>query len=813
MKQKIQVTLALICCLFVGGIFSACGGVEITSATVKSGTISTTIVKGEELDTSNIIAVVNYSNNESKEVEAEDLTISDIDSSKVGDQFLNLKYKDYSFKIKIKVVATESEVNSINMLESKLITDYDNNRKEQINKEEEFYDLTQPLYVGDDNKFNFRISASGTDGSGNLVQNLSKVKTKILVELKNGDNNFTELTGSELDNYVEIDTENTTLDFHESAINKDFRVTVQAANRDEAYSESQTKFTADLSVVDGFNVYTAKELSVYDNENKDNTWTDIKTEIGVLNQKVNAVILQNDISITKEDVPDEFFWKKSDVGYNEFQEKTDQTLEGSLKDIYAGLYNRKLSNGQKFNFIGNYFAIDLSSFPKMLVAIGRGSGVNVEGDEYMTGHSVVFCNSLESKGAGVETDTNIEWKNIYFIGNSELNADPRNSGGILLMKSKYANFSAYNTVAHNFYIGYFFEQGDLIATEGNTNPSQYTNNPYIGTYIVDGCKGYNFFQCHIYAFGAEDFVIKNSEFKNCGGPAIITDYEPFTEDKTAHSTNLDIINSVIESYVSGKEPWFEQYNAGSMFGSLINAEQLFNGYYQSAGLNKTGKSIVVDKVKDSNSEDMLSLLNLIAIMKGAHTDGMTNSRLGGYVRMFDTQEDYEAYYSDNKITTYGLDMDASDSVMKKAYGKQNYFQESKLGTYVNDGVAENGDATIYSSLLMANFSAILPSNPADVSSGFNSKSLKDQKIELISILNNDIQAKENDSLKLERLNYLYNVINSVFKITNWETLGNDVDAKLDAITNKINAIGQLGDYLNLYLINGMGAVIEFVDAE
>ena len=157
---------------------------KIESGYVKTGTLETMIVKGEELDTTKTIVVYTYSDSTTKEVGAQDLTFGEFDSTKVGTQGLKITYEDFSFTVDIKVVASEADVNSITSLESDLINDYNQNRLAQDNEQQEFNIPDAPLYVGDDNPFDFRIFATGIDSSGNLQTNLTKVRTNIVVKLK-----------------------------------------------------------------------------------------------------------------------------------------------------------------------------------------------------------------------------------------------------------------------------------------------------------------------------------------------------------------------------------------------------------------------------------------------------------------------------------------------------------------------------------------------------------------------------------------------------------------------------------------------------
>lgn len=61
MRKLTKFASAVVVCLFSAILLVACGGTKIESAYIKTGTMATTIIKGETLDTSKAIAVVTYS--------------------------------------------------------------------------------------------------------------------------------------------------------------------------------------------------------------------------------------------------------------------------------------------------------------------------------------------------------------------------------------------------------------------------------------------------------------------------------------------------------------------------------------------------------------------------------------------------------------------------------------------------------------------------------------------------------------------------------------------------------------------------------
>ena len=834
MKNVLKVMMVLMFCVFTAFGVSACGKAKIESAAVKSGTLETTIVKGDEFDTSNTVVIYTYSDNTKKEVSASELQFSAIDVNTIAQQTLTITYEkeNYSFDVEISVVASEADVNAIDQLESALLNAYNSKRQANASVESTFKDPNQALYVGNDNVFDFRIIASGTDGAGNEVDNIKKVRTNIKVELKE-DSTYRELTGTELTSTVTIDTENTTLKFAENVIDKEFRVTVTAVNANPDY-EDYTYFMANIIVVDGYNVYDAKGLSLYDNLNKNGVWTEKKTEWGLNDKSVNALILQNDISITTSDVPAEYFWSTSSPNYQTVRDKVGANydfLGTPIDKSDTGLYHRTIANGSEFQFIGNYFQIDLSQFPKAVIEfdnaesdlVGSGYVVSEEGQEsYITSHLCVFFN--EATADQITSETTVDWKNFNFSGNGSKNATPENSGAILLMKNKVVNFNAYNTLMNNFYIGYFFENGNKIEAE--------TKNSNIGQYIVDSCKGYNSYQCLFYFYGAEHTVIKNSEFKGAGGPAIIANHVYMDNNNiyTGNVTTVDIVNSTIESYVTASSFWFSNYGVSSYVSEIAGADQLYTGIQangQPNGLPDTGKTIVYEET------DGKAVLNALGIILSENS----LSPCQGYIRIFKTETDFENYYDNdptNNPEVYGLDMmrttkhlaGSNFADLANSYGTH-FFESNGNGGYINSGVDNNLITTeeniVIQKLnglheLMKTMGTQLGGLSLEIPN-FNQMSADQKKAALITAISNVLDTYS----AYVNANAIYqagfnipngdSTIDLFVKVNNWNSL--DADAQRASLLAQINDIQTKsyaeGEYINLYTSMGMGACFALYD--
>ena len=849
MNKLTKIIVAVLICLFPFVLFVGCGEAKISSMSLKVGTLETTIAKGDTLDTSNTILNVKYSDGKTIEVGADKLSFTNVDTSTVGNKTLTITYEDENGKSKsinvtIKVVATEADVASISSLTSQILTEYNANKAVQdtANKQIEFMDNNQPLYVGDDNPFHFRLLAGGYDGTGAFVANITEVRTNMTISLLGDDprttevepdNTVTPLSGTSLTYFVAIDSEKSTLDFTEQAVGSKFRVTVEAANKDVTAQENAVKFAADLEVIDAYNVYTAEDLIVYDNSN-DGYYDTQRAALGLTYediQAINGIVLQADITIEKDDVRQDIFWTKDTTNYNTAKTYTNQTLEGTPIDISGtGLYYREIAKGDTFNFIGNYFTIDLSKFPLMVVE-GRGtdekkavwSEQNEKGEyvgaKYMTSHLSVFYTKTSTTATA---NTHVNWKNINFVGNSTLNNDPRYSGGILLMKNREVNFEAYNTITNNFYIGYFLEFGE-------------PENDNTGDFLVNQCKGYNYYQCIFYVFGAKHLVIKDCEFIRAGGPAIITDHCDMENDdpNTGYPSHVDVINSNIESVVTAQSPWFTTYGADGIMKEIPTLEVLFDG--STGKLPQTDKTIIAGS-ETIDGEDYQEL-NIIAIIKSDGSDidltGGTLFDVRGYVRLFDTEDDYNRYYGYGKYEGnadtsfyYGLDMDGV--LNQKARGVAHFIEDSGTGAYINSAVANgNIDLTLFKGEDKANGMMQVINGVLDGAASqypgmatminslkineteFMSKDLNGKKSMLQTVLNNiaSLPSPYSDGL----IEQIYN-----FAQTNDITVGfgdswsqGDVDAKVALLNAEIARYAVLpqGDTINLYTSLGIGAII------
>lgn len=504
------------------------------------------------------------------------------------------------------------------------------NKKEQSNKQEEFVNRKKPYYIGDDNNFNIRPSIIYWGG------NSSKIETNfnISLEIKNG-NEYTKVEDATqyLDN---VDTTTCDLDFNEQAIGKTFRISVVPT---DAPSEKINEFTQTLEalIVDGFNVYNAKELGYFNNNlttTKD-AWENFMTENN-LNYKgeIKSLVLQDNISITKDDIPSYFMYSSDELkklGYSE-NDKIYTKYLGSLKDQYEGIYHRNFQDkDETFSLYGNYFKLDAIKLP----LVKKQSDKDFEaGDK-----SEVISHAALFKTRNINEDDKkyiFNISDLTVIGNASRQEDTSLGGGIIFHKSGHMVTNFNNMISRCWFI---------------TNFAEYKK----AKYTINDSKEYDNFNSFIYNWGG-NVEINNSEMTGAGGPIIIQDHvNPDKED--THIGKSVINNSKLENWVAGTEGWFNLFTGASALALQVKGmDQLFNFF--------GGKTFL-------KNDDSAVKFNLICVNKSGGDAGLSiGQKISGSISF------------DNKTMDYG----ETDENFAKLYqntpkGSQAIFRTTEDNSY------------------------------------------------------------------------------------------------------------------------------------
>ena len=775
MKKISRLMTMVVLCLATLLLPAACGP-KIEKAVVQPGTYATTVAKGTEYDVSGIVVEFTYSDDEKVTVTADELEFVKPDTTQVNDNAkLTIKYDDYSFDVKIRVVATEADVSSISSLTSWSNNIYKENTTNNdpttrtgfynhyVQGDDKYLGI-EPRYVGTDNQFVLDLTAAGHDGAGELVTDIENVRTNIKVYLVEGttETELTESTTTKLSDMVTVDTIGAKFKFHETnAYNKMFKLVVEPANK-EVGSQTNMKVESYVKVTNGFNVHNELELSVYDNSGRDFDWdgnadwnsikNPILTAAGLpLDYVPSKILIQNDLSIKREHVPTTMFWSNSNDRYEywETDPNTDRKLstyytaaaskvggvdekgktiklEGSLVDRdHTGVYHFNFdATHNNLELVGNYFTISATEFPRAVVET-RGADAaagtmdrfvnTTEGyKSYMTSHSTLFCHTYrlrDSQGnlmedaADVTQETSINWKNLNFTGNGTMTDEHQYSGSIILFKCYRVNSNIYNCVSNNFAINYLFADGD------NEDYSAKSGRALNGYYRVDYCKGYDAYQALLFANGAKDMLVTNSEFIGSCGPAIITvfrDYEDY-RDCLTHSNNwdeydfyptyLNVVNTTVQSWVSGEEPWFlinaPQMDLEQLLGMLEGyldgsfEIELKTALKQLKGINfQSNKTIYNPDPEMTGRVLNAKVANIVTAMEGAGAYYTVPAK--GYTRFFDTMEEYETFYEETPNAERGLQLDGHiNQDLAQNLAQLPLYMSDNKGSFIGTGTAED----------------------------------------------------------------------------------------------------------------------------
>ena len=513
---------------------------------------------------------------------------------------------------------------------------FNQNKARDVAQDDGFYDHTQSFKVGDDNAFNVRPELTVLD----------KV-TLLPADSSNWDYDFTitaTVDGQPAgENYFSVvDARKGDVKFTEAAIGKTFTISVLPGGIEESKKASYTK-SVTVEVVDGYNVYNAKELGYFDTRGKDDPidaptletnkkweskWYQFKEANGMnVNYTPAALIFQTNIKVTTKDLPSNFFYTAAEA-----KALNDDKSAGSLID-YTFLYMFTKENSS-ITIDGNYFSLNLSEIPLVM----RESCET-------TAPGTVVSHAAAFKAIYGE---DVKFQNINMSGNARNAVDDNDrkfSGGFIFVKGAGSKtLQAKNIIATQFYISFFGEES-------------YNDNGYLTEFVLDQTKCYNNFNSFLYNWGSK-MDVRNSLFKGCGGPVTIQDHTSTKEyEKDNGMTVLGLapttnfVDCTFENYVAGEEAWFQQFGATARVGQIKQMGDL----YGATGLPKT--YVVNDKHEGKfaaalAAADQTALFNFIALNKSGGNQGMTADPACGTVTITES----------GKVNVFNYAQPAYDSV-------------------------------------------------------------------------------------------------------------------------------------------------------
>ena len=653
MKKFIALFISVVLSFSVLTACKSGGGLKVKSFTLNDSTVNKEYIVGDNVDFSGIEMNIKYSDKQyNKSLYASDLeleydanltetagtktvtvkyfetvvngTKADAIEKEVNGELVKGKYIDFTFDVNVYRSAAEQEnFNYVitSFTDPQALTD----RKKVIENagkaayEEDRYkgqffggqDTT--YYVGDDNEFKFLPKLTAIEPGSNNTVGLTAFVSDVKISMK-VEGEYVELTKKESadatsylvdytysgETYVTVETFMQKYQFVDGkATNEEFKIEVAPA---KAYGYTGNKVsTIEVKVIDAFNVYTAKQLSVVDNvqsnpngdpEYFENAWVDIKTRQGLLGVNPNGIILHNDISIYADDIPEAFFnvaektvLFTDEDDTNDVADVTIKAGDKALKDIIY-IYNRQ-DNG---NFImqGNYFSIDTNTLPYV--------GANALFDESSElGYGADFSNTCLFHISGLidgyhlegsdykatqntpETYLNLKIENMQLIGNASRNElrvkngeEMLSAGGLLFLHVKKSETNITNVLANSFFIPFL---SDCIRT---VNTRNVLNLNYV--------KVYDSFQNAGFICNNAEINIKKSNIENAGGPLFILQHghkqendEVYVYADGAHpELNADDESTLI-SMLNGGEFWFKSVGADTQVKDIKSLNEIFKG--------------------------------------------------------------------------------------------------------------------------------------------------------------------------------------------------------------------------------------------
>ncbi len=481
---------------------------------------------------------------------------------------------------------------------SNSLIEHNANKEEKENKRTEFFDLAKPYYVGDDNAWNAKpnvtfISYNPETGE---TKPISVQSWKYEINVTNDAGKKIDLRDSDLIDAV--DYTECTVDFSEKAIGGTFTISVVPTGLTDKQLADVEKYTTvfTVNVIDGYNVYSGIELAYMENRTSGDeatAWTEFKIAKGLdLDYQPANLILQKSVEVKGQDLPTYFFYQESELS------KSDSDYEralGSMKD-FKSIYMKIVEANEEFKILGNYFTL---SFETLKEIVRERDAITPEGE--VISHSNLFRFEGDASGQVIMEDLNV-------VGNAPRVENSVKAGGAIMNKVEGPKFTIRNTITACCFISFFPESTDA-------------------EYLIEQCKAYDSFNCFVYNWGSNNVKIQDSEMIGAGGPVIIQDHVNPTVDG-GRVPNTIVINSKLESYVTGAEGWFTIVKASVIVPQVKALNQIFA---------PASRSFL-----KASQDGSLQFFNLVCVNKSGSSEGLSAEKVSGSLTIDSAVFDYGA---------------------------------------------------------------------------------------------------------------------------------------------------------------------------
>ncbi len=416
--------------------------------------------------------------------------------------------------------------------------------------------------------------------------------------------------------------------FEDFAVGKKIIISVLPSENDFVYDLNDVNAVEwTVRIVKGFNIHDVRELCVLEQNSTRHDWDSIKAELGLTNCRPSAIILHDDMKVTKDSLPSSMTFTLDDnyqifYQHDDYNNKNPFTPE-QAKDIIGvelsrtfiynelnnsqeyGIFRYDMNDNESFAIHGNFYSIDLSSLP--LVCAFEPTGY--AGDLAYYGEYMSKLSFLDIRGVGDATESESEdetftFENFQVKGNTaplQVKVDssttmktgedePVFGGGIIFVKTNRCHANITNINAHACFISFYSRDYTVV---NYTNVKAYDS--FLNGLFVNGESTNNLVDCHM---------------KRAGGPLMLLVQTVTGDESTPLIPRVTADDaSTFECFVTGGELWFTRNQAD------VTTLKGFD-----ALLNMNGKTFM----KDGKH-------NLIALSMKLNNEGdITNQALMSY---------------------------------------------------------------------------------------------------------------------------------------------------------------------------------------
>ena len=656
--------LAVIAILAITLSFASCdlfnngGALELVSFTVDRTSVKTNYLVGEEIDFSGIKATVKYTDETLNKVytfDELDITYPEDITASVGDKKVTVSFNDPHLNVKqetkvdIKVteepVIEEDPQLAVQFEAPESLTSFNSNNASAGASKYGESGFSGQFAVGDKtyvigNANEFKLNPQFAVMGESNVEPLNAFFATVSISVKK-DGEYAELTQVAGENNIvsyydgeiliaTVDTYNGSYQFSTDAAGKKVKISVLPSEEYYIFDDFNP-VVLEAEIINAYNVYEAWQLSVIDNDTSRSDWNDIKTQHGIINLNVAGIVLHNDIKITTEDVPSNFFHTTTaDVTYTNKETKEEINIPAGTKYLkeWTEIYIRV--GTADFEIQGNFFNIDVSGFPLVPSpgVFGKDAGYDY-GTDFSNATLFRFETAYESLTAPDEV-ADIAIENLSIKGNAKRDnlidstEALASAGGLIMIKSTWhCNTKLDNIWGNSFFISYFSES--------------------FSTLTATNVKCYDSYQNAGMVWAEASLIFENSFLNGSGGPIVIAT----SEFEEGYHPTLTLTDTITETHLEGSEIWFVATGAT---GILDSVKAL------GTGLAGAGMGDIADANGKMNIKGLLmaKAYDAETIVKGVDAEGSIFFDNAGISR-YKTDEDWLPIYqiSSGAYMAYG----------------------------------------------------------------------------------------------------------------------------------------------------------------